>query len=299
MKGALERARTLLRELRESPGESCGNAEALAQLLYTRWYHTTSNGTRTFPDVAAYRAAFARGAGFEPGWHVAALRPDVGPGAIVAERPGEQRLIHATEYAPADPRRLRVVPGDAVVLSARIDELNGGFWHLWSPQWRKGPPKHLVRVYFQVAVGHETAFVTRLCAEAPLTDRWNMKILAGAHPAGRIDAAVVYVDRDEGVRAPWLAPLIAAVTPWLDEGAPAFTARIAPGVAWAEDPGGGVSFGEHRCGVLARAAFEEPAALQSARAWRRAAASSFAREGLDLARPHLQGGRRARASNAA
>jgi HopA1 effector protein family len=299
MNRALARARALLHDLRESADPSWDNPEALAQVLYTRWYHATSPGVRICPDLSAYRAAHACGAGFEPGWHVSAQRPEAGPGAIVAERAGEQRLVYATNYVPADATRLRVAPGDAVLLNARIDELNGGFWHLWSPEWRKAPPTHLVRIYFQVAAGNETAFVTRLCRHAPFSARWNMKILAGTHQPGRVDAAVVYVDRDEGIRAPWLAPLIKAVTTLLNDDAPAFTARLAPGVAWAEDPGGGLSFGEHRCRILADAAIRQPAALRSARMWRRAAALSFTREGLDLGHPHLQGRSRARVGNAA
>ena len=295
----LERARALLQGLSESAAASWDNPAALAQVLYTRWYHAISEGVRICPDLSVYRVAHAFGAGFQPGWRVAALQPDAGPGAIVAERQGEQRPVSATQYVPADASRLRVVPGDAILVNVRIDELNGGFWHLWSPEWRNAAPTHLVRVYFQVAVGNEAAFVTRLGGLAPFTAKWNMKILAGAHQPGRVDAAVVYVDRDEGIRTPWLGPLIDAVTPLLNDGAPAFTSRLAPGVAWAEDPGGGVSFGEHRCRILANAAVERPDALRTARVWRQAAALAFAREGLDLSKPHLQGRRHARGRDAA
>jgi hypothetical protein len=98
---------------------------------------------------------------------------------------------------------------------------------------------------------------------------------------------VLYVARRPGVRARWLARLIVDAAPLLARGAPPLTCRLAAGVAWADDPGDGSSFGEHRCRLLAQAACETPASLSSASRWRSAAARAFQREGLDLERPHL------------
>jgi hypothetical protein len=77
--------------------------------------------------------------------------------------------------------------------------------------------------------------------------------LAGDHDAClRSDAAVITVGRDDvpalarvalrlGERAPFaLAPSV-----------PAFTRQIAPGVALADQPGPGTSFGRHRCRLVA------------------------------------------------
>jgi hypothetical protein len=77
--------------------------------------------------------------------------------------------------------------------------------------------------------------------------------LAGDHDAClRSDAAVITVGRDDvpalarvalrlGERAPFaLAPSV-----------PAFTRQIAPGVALADQPGHGTSFGRHRCRLVA------------------------------------------------
>jgi hypothetical protein len=295
---ALERARTLIRELHRSGQFATGSSGALADLLYTRWYHDVSEATRAYPDLAGYRLAYAAGAGFERGWRVAALRPDAGPGAILAERPGEQRLALATEYVPAEAGRLHVEPGDDILVQARVDEVNNGFWHLWSRAWRKSPPPGLIRVYFQVASGCEIAFVNHVAAHAPPEVAWSMKILAGRHAVGRRDGAVMYVDRDEGTRAHWLAHLIAGVGPLIADGAPPFTSRLRAGVAWADDPGEGVSFGEHRCRLLAAAACSQPSALANARAWRLAAARAFARAGLELDKPHLHVRRRRRRAHA-
>lgn len=298
MSAALERARTILRDLRRDHA-AWATCASLADVLYARWYHAASTAHRQCPDLAAYRTAYALGAGLAPGWRVVALRPDAGPGAIVAEAGGEQRLVQPADYAPADPRRLGVAPGDAVLVTPRVDDVTAGFWHVWSPAWREAPPERMLRVYFQVAAGRETAFVARVPAHAPPGVAWSMKILTGTHSAGRADAAVLYLDRDHGVRAGWVADLVGAVAPLLERGAPPLTEAIADGVAWAEDPGGGVSFGQHRSSLLAAAAHARPAALASASSWRRAAAAAFAQEGLDLARPHLQGSAHPRAGHVA
>ena len=71
----------------------------------------------------------------------------------------------------------------------------------------------------------------------------------------RRDAAVLAVERRDRVRALAIADeLRAPLAPLLDHGAPAMTLPLAPGLAFAEDPGGGESFGAHRCLLLAEAA---------------------------------------------
>ena len=284
---AIERARLVLLEARASHMSAWEDAGALAELLYLRWYHQATEARRLFPDAAAYRAAHTLGAGLEAGWRVTALQPAAGPGAILAERGAEQRLVRPPDYAPATANRLRVTPGDPVLITARIDELHGAFWHLWSVAWRKRSPDRLLRVYFQVAPRHEATFVARFAAAAPNTQAWTMKILAGAQPAGRSDAAVLYLDREGGIGAEWVVTLIDRVASLLDAGGPPLTAPLAPGVAWAEDPGDGKSFGEDRCGRLAGAALANPAALEQTAAWEGAVAQAFARDGLAVAQPHL------------
>ena len=59
------------------------------------------------------------------------------------------------------------------------------------------------------------------------------------------------------------------------------------GLAFAEDPGAGTSFGEHRCRLLAEAAWSEPAALADPRRFYASVFETFRNAGLDLAQPHL------------
>jgi hypothetical protein len=83
---------------------------------------------------------------------------------------------------------------------------------------------------------------------------FRFKVVAHPDGYGRCDAAVLYLERQEFERA---APELVRVLGWaaseLEPPVPAFTRRLAPGVAIAEDPGSAESFGWHRCGLLAEA----------------------------------------------
>ena len=106
----------------------------------------------------------------------------------------------------------------------------------------------------------------------------------------RTDAAVITVQRDDlstvarvalrlGERAPFtLAPSV-----------PAFTRQIAPGVALADQPGPGTSFGRHRCRLVAAGLVA--AGHGAGAADRRAAVlATLADAGLDPAALHLNPG---------
>ena len=70
----------------------------------------------------------------------------------------------------------------------------------------------------------------------------------------RCDGAVLYVDSDlrREVR-PVLAEIATSLGNGLAPRVPALTKALAPGIGFAEDPPGDVSFGTHRCALLAEA----------------------------------------------
>jgi hypothetical protein len=77
----------------------------------------------------------------------------------------------------------------------------------------------------------------------------------------------------------------------LRESTPMLTKRLAPGLAVAEDPGDGRSFGQHRCQLIAEGlvrAFGAPTAPLSARL--QAVIDRFADEGLSSTTPWLKPG---------
>ena len=74
----------------------------------------------------------------------------------------------------------------------------------------------------------------------------------------------------------------------LRETVPALTLRLAPGLAFAEDPGGGESYGAHRCRLITEAVLTAWDARESRSSERlRHVTERFRRGGVDLARPYL------------
>ena len=92
-----------------------------------------------------------------------------------------------------------------------------------------------------------------------------------------------------------LPQLYQAVSSHLRPTTPMFTKRLAPGLAVAEDPGDGRSFGQHRCELVAEGLSR---AFQDDRTEFNdlvdSIASRFAEDGLILTRPWLNAGSRVR-----
>ena len=148
-------------------------------------------------------------------------------------------------------------------------------------------PDAAPRVFAQVTDGLESA---RIPFAAKLLD----------NPANfdRPDAAVFYTTRADA------AALVRCATDAWDEASfgavvPAFTREVAPGIAVADDPGDGVSFGYHRCALIAQGLAAAGGAggarggSDSGDAYVRLGAviDAFLRAGIDPARPHLGPGR--------
>jgi hypothetical protein len=272
--GALELARRLLLE---------APAEPPADLLYARWYHREGETLRDYPPGGAYRSVALEPDRFETGWTVLAPLP-YPPGAVTAERKGERRDVAPPDCAPAARGRLRLAAGEPLLVDPMTSGVSGGFWHLWSGGWRRGPPERLQRLYLAVAPGSEIEAVRRFARLADPAESWSIKFLTGPHRAGRRDPAVLYLERERPLDSGWVAAIADALAGSLDGEPPPLTRPMAPGVAWAEDPGGGLSFGEHLCRLLAAAA-QAPGALDDETGWRAAAAGAFESAGLDIARP--------------
>jgi hypothetical protein len=137
-------------------------------------------------------------------------------------------------------------------------------------------PEAAPRVFARLAAGVESAGVA-----------FAAKLLDNPENFGRPDAAVFYTTRADA------ATLVRCALDVWNEGAfgadvPAFTREVAPGIAVADDPGDGVSFGYHRCSLIARglatAATTDPYARLGS------IIDAFMRAGIDPARPHLAPG---------
>jgi hypothetical protein len=100
---------------------------------------------------------------------------------------------------------------------------------------------------------------------------------------GRADAGVLYLPTTryaDSRRA--LSFAYADVEDHLTHAVPMFAAPIAPGVAIAEDPRNGLSFGQHRCMIVARGLWRAHVeGRDDARKRAEVIADEFRREGLD------------------
>jgi hypothetical protein len=198
-------------------------------------------------------AAANEGAGnLEPGWRVIAADG----GRWVVQR-SDLRLWVTAEDIAAAAGPLGV--GDAVALRHRADQpaLSPGFYiargdRPFSPEGSRT----IDRVYLDLRREGAAPFIreaTRRLNSAGLA--FTAKVVDDPGGFERRDAAVLYFERRD--RAPALEAaddLAHALWPFLDHGAPAMTLPLAPGVAFAEDPGEAESFGAHRCRLIAEAA---------------------------------------------
>lgn len=146
--------------------------------------------------------------------------------------------------------------------------------------------RRLVRLYWNLRADGAVPFVaaaTRAlnCAGAA----FRLKVLNDPSAFSRCDAAVIYLGRDD---YPELADLILAlhgeIDGFLSPRTPVFTAELAPGVGFAEDPGTAESFGEHRCRLLADALVRSHESGSDPLA---AVQERFAKDGIDLDAAHL------------
>lgn len=226
----------------------------------------------------------------DPGWEVRRLEPtylEVGRnGFVMRVRVSDCEL----------PAGAVLTPGLAV--SVRLPkELLGrapGFYIAKSNAWFfDGDWSSVVRLYWNVAGEGGLDLmesVTRLLNEAGTP--FQLKVMAEASGVSRADAAVLYLHKRDYAGARHLLERVQrAVAPSLRPAIPALTKALAPGVGLAEDPGNGLSFGEHRCRLIADGLVRANGLGKISLSDRlRVVLERFAEERIDLDRPYLNPG---------
>lgn len=273
-------------------GAGHSDAAELADHLYEHWYAAPACAPVEFdpawPPVTgmlrAGQAAVLR-------WTPATVARTAGGGVIVArDGAGRRHALLRGDYAhPAGSDRAGLLPQageDVLVLARSGAAVDGGWWRTWGGGWDpRTAPAGVTRVYLAPEPARLPALIGALTATLEgLGGPWLVKV--GTEPAtlARPDALVVYLDDGAPARAAVAAGAAGLVRP---EPGPPLTAPLAPGIAWAEDPGDGRSFGEVRCGLLAEALLG--ATGRDAAQALAAITQAFAAAGLDPAAPHLRG----------
>jgi hypothetical protein len=199
------------------------------------------------------------------------LRPEdcfAGPGAI--PRPGSIVALHTNkELANAS-------PGFYMAVSNRDQDHADAYQRL--------------RVYWNLKP-EGAVHLLRVCTQE-LNDRglfFHLKVLNDPAAYSRCDAGVLYFQKaDFTAVAAVLKFALPQLAPFLKREVPLFTKCLAPGVGFAEDPGGVESFGQHRCRIFADGiigAYEQKARHLDKRL--AIVADRFASAGICLNTPYL------------
>jgi hypothetical protein len=286
-------------EAREVSAGGPALVSALQDDLYARLYARPVTGDAPPSDflaqrdhVAALSAANGGSGTWEPGWTAGPLDED---GRVAVVRDG------VTFWAP--PQRVRAAgglprPGEPcrVRLGKELRHLLAGYYVALGNAAVAEPaddPERQVRLYWHLTAPAAVPFVAAVTAALNALDvPFRAKVLSDPAAYRRADAGILYLARRH--YAPLVGPLAGLfdrLAPGLRAPTPLFTLPLAPGLALAEDPGGALSFGQHRCRLSAVGlwrAFEQGGHTAPARA--AVVAATFREAGLDPAAPHLEAG---------
>jgi hypothetical protein len=268
--------------------------EQLTSLLYSQFYcygHATP-----LPVAEPERAAMAtdrfindlRLANHEqprwtPGWKII----DKSRGVVHVLRNGLHMSV-------ADPDQIRAITSEddvEVRFPAASLSASPGFFVVQS-----GEPLSIrssVRLYWNTSSTAATVLVERFTKLFRRSrTRYQLKVLISLAQSERADSSVLYLERDDLKRfARSFNRIYQEVQHSMRAATPAFTLRLAPGLALAEGPPDGESFGRSRCRLVAEALVQlSRSGRQIGKAGLEAVACHFASKGLSMSRPYLAAG---------
>jgi hypothetical protein len=268
----------------------------LTETIYLRWYAGWRSppfrddgedtvGPAVRQSLAAANAAVPH---WEEGWRVCGVRPG---GTVIARRGECTRTWGAGQYivvgGPMAPKE-----GHAIRVFKHHESwtLQPGCYFAFGPDnGDDNDTASTVRVYFNLKTDGVAliAFITSTFPRHRVP--YSLKCFSGRAARMRSDAAVLYI----GARYAHLALDVIAsgcstLRAHLAERTPLFARRLAPGIALAEEPHTGESFGAHRSHAVAEglcAAYRRGLHGRTAREAEILAA--FQAHGIALAEPYL------------
>lgn len=231
---------------------------------------------------------------WEDGWQV--LQP-MSNGQLLANRGESTRLLGPGEFVNLTGSGAFLQPGMEVRVFVPRESLTmqPGYYYAFGETTKDSSGQSpVVRFYWHTTVEGAPTLLRLLTAAL---NRWavpfRFKTGAAAEMLARTDSGVLYIPRRYAQVATELAlDLRLQVAESLPPAVPLFTLELAPGLAFAEDPGTQESFGMSRCRMLAQGIWS--AHLQGAcSAEERLAVveREFLSEGISLERPWLNSAR--------
>ena len=268
--------------------------------LYVRLYTRSSAGTAVADylgqrdHVAALSAANNGSGSWEPGWRVGQV--DEEDGRVAVSKDAITFWVDpSTGIRTATGR---ATPGDwcRVLVAKELRNLMPGFYFAIGDGDQadtRDHPEPLVRFYWNLTAAGAAPYMAAATQTLnAISVPFRTKVLTDPASYVRADGGVLYLERRffHRVRAA-LLKIHTDVAQYLRPDVPMFTKALAPGLGLAEDPGGGMSFGQSRCRAIANGlwdAFASGAQERDARL--QIVEQALTDAGIDVDRPWLEKG---------
>ena len=271
--------------------------ESLARVLYNNFYcHgyavpiqpaglARTRGGAITPFLFRLSQANTGEGYWQPGWHVVGLDEDQ---LIVMK--GLKLWVAPEACRPVTGTRLSIGTEVEVAFPKESYRISPSFYMAYSDVAFDHSRDSLVRLYWNIDSDHVASLmreVTRHFNSAAVP--FCLKVVDDPEGYDRCDSAVLYFYRsDLAAVAVLVASLHREFATALGSQTPALTKRLGQGLALAEDPGQGMSYGQHRCRLVAESLIR--AGLEGQRSLRSRLASvreGFAENGLNISCPYL------------
>jgi len=239
------------------------------------------------PELSAANAGQPR---WDSGWQIARMETS---GQVVAQKAAKTRALWPGEFLTFDGPGVppRVGSHVSVYFPHESRTMQPGFYFAFGEvESDPADESRLTRFYWNVkeqGAAPLTKWITLTLNRFQIPFRYKCMTLSGQFD--RLDTAVLYVSKKFfRISAELLASGRETLNEFLQAETPLFTRQLAPGLAIAEDPGNGESFGMNRCRILAEALWSAAGkgfVRDDERL--REVSSYFTQYGLRLDRPHL------------
>jgi hypothetical protein len=270
--------------------------DELAAWFYARGYVVrypsappvhSGEGPGMMPELAAANRGRA---GWDAGWFVEFMADD---GSVIAVKEPARRRFEPGGFVTHGMPGIRPKYGDTLSAFAPVELRSSAEAFYFAFGEAVDPfhtPEDQVRLYWNVTAAGAVPLVAAVTREFNRFQLpFQFKCVWRPEEFYRLDAAVLYLNhQDWDLSSKLLRRVHDEIAPWLGPDVPMLTKRLAPGLALAENPPGGRSFGQHRSelvGLAARAISNLPEAGDDARI--AALTRAFGEAGLDLERPYL------------
>jgi hypothetical protein len=277
------------------PYEPLGDrlVHSLAGCLYDRYYcqpnPNVKHKAQSKDILEALRQANTSREGWDPDWRIEVRNEE---GTAVVRRGSCTRLVKREEYQEDGERE---TSSGAVLLRRPREDRDSqpGFYFAFG-ETMGDRFEDLVgaRIYLSLVAESAAQWVQRLTGDLnAYSVPFSLKVLRNTSDYWRADAGVLYVPRRYAGFASSLVCELSKKLDGLRAGVPLFARRIAPGIAFADSPPGGESFGVSRMRLVAEgivSAWRNHDAGVQARV--RSIAARFRSAGLDVHAPWLNPG---------